>query len=74
MKTEGLLTSTKLLSKMTVCSDDRQVTPCTVVSNIGVSMKPRASTEARVNCVLRAAHFRLYNIGRANRLLRLLDL
>ena len=43
---------------------EHQVTPATVVQNIGVIMDTHASMEAHVNNVSHAAYYYLYNIGR----------
>ena len=67
-KTEMLLISTKQLATKLNCHTllligEHQVTPATVVRNIGVIMDTHASKEAQVNNVSRAAYY-LYNIGR----------
>ena len=43
---------------------EHEVTPATVVRNIGVIMDTHASMEAHVNNVSRTAYYHLYNIGR----------
>ena len=67
-KTEMLLISTKQLATKldshTLLIGEQQVTPATVVRNIGVIMDTHASMEAHVNNVPRAAYYHLYNIGR----------
>ena len=67
-KTETLLISTKQLATKLNCHTlligEHQVTPATVVRNIGIIMDTRASMEAHVNNVSRTAYYHLYNIGR----------
>ena len=67
-KTEMLLISTKQLATKLNCHTlligEHEVTPATVVRNIGVIMDTHASMEAHVNNVSRTAYYHLYNIGR----------
>ena len=67
-KTEMLLISTKQLATKLNCHNlligEHEVTPATVVRNIGVIMDTHASMEAHVNNVSRTAYYHLYNIGR----------
>ena len=67
-KTEMLFISTKQVSTKLHCNTlligEHQVTPATVVRNIGVIMDTHASVEAHVNNVSRAAYYHLYNIGK----------
>ena len=67
-KTEMLLISTKQLATKLNCHTlligEHEVTPATVVQNIGVIMDTHASVEAHVNNVSRTAYYHLYNIDR----------
>ena len=67
-KTEMLFISTKQMATKLNChtllNGEHEVTPATVVRNIGVIMDTHTSVEAHVNNVSRAAYYHLYNIGR----------
>ena len=67
-KTEMLLISTKQLATKLNCHTlligEHEVTPATVVRDIGVMMDTHASMEAHVNNVSRAAYYHIYNIDR----------
>ena len=48
----------------TLLIGEHEVTPATLVRNIGVIMDTHASMEAHANNVSRSAYYHLYNIGR----------